>query len=295
MTAPGGRPRASAGRPRAALLALAGALVGCARSAAPAPTPDGGTAAPKVVARVNGRALTEMDLLVRQRTDPHGAEAGQSVEAALDALVLQELAAQAAKAEGLDRDPALHEEQRLLEAQVQAARRRALAQRYVQREVARRAAVSDEQLRAFYDAHVGELGLELRVHQILRRSRADIERALAALQAGQPFEQVFTEGAALPAGATPWDLGFLAWQQLPSPWRPVVFRLKDGEVSPIIEGPGGRFWLVKVVARREGAPPPLEQVGPGLRRLLEAERGADLKDEVEASLRASGRVERPAP
>jgi len=48
-----------------------------------------------------------------------------------------------------------------------------------------------------------------------------------------------------------WDMGFMHWAQIPTILQEPLKTLKDGQVSGIIKGPAGRYWILKVIARQE--------------------------------------------
>jgi hypothetical protein len=258
-----------------------------------------------VVAVVDSRPITALEVTIESKSATSH-ETGASRDHAgasrydrevLDEMVRQELAAGRAVELGLDADEAYQQELRALEAQLASFKRKRLSELYYGHELAERAKVDDSFVRAWFDAHAGELRAELHVRQILLRDRGSIDEAAAALAQGADFEEVAARPfASLPPEALekePWDLGWLRWHQIPDAWRDAVYRLPDGGVSPVIEGPKRRYWIVQVVERRTADDVTFESVKPLLVERLRDERTRALRSEIDRDLRRSGRVVYP--
>ncbi len=279
------------------LLVVLGASAACTpggAGAAPAATKTGPPSTP--VATVNGVAITEAELAVVLKPSAHGGDAAgrERRQGALDALVREELFRQAAEGAGLQPEPAALEEVARLEALVSVARRRAAADAYV-RAVLEKAEPTDAEARAAFEQNAALLRSEYHVQQLFLRDEATIAAAQLKLAAGAAFDEV-ARGLfpGLPAGVTaPWDLGFLTFKQLPEPWRPVLARLDPGQVSPLIKGPGGRFWLLRLVGKRPSAGSSFEELKPLIVDDLKRARLEPSVAQAEAALRAKAKVRVP--
>lgn len=276
-------------RPLLVLFALGAACAG-EHPATPPLAPAGET-----LVKVNGVALGEADLQARLRSsEGHGGElTPERRRSTLEVLVGQEVLAQKARALGLDRDPRYVDAMRAAQAQVAALRRSELAQAFVREQVAAKVDVTDEQVRRYFDAHARQLGTEYQVAQILRRDRAAIDKAAAALREGRPFEGVAVEGyPTLDAASTrPWVMPYMRWQQLPEAWHEAVGKLMPGETSGVVAGPGGRFWLLQLLDRRDVPGVTYESVAPALKEQLRSQALEALREKTEAELRAAAKVE----
>lgn len=281
----------------AAALLLIACDQGAATSSQPAPTAPAPAASlpADALVTVNGAAIGQIDLEIElSRKDHDAAARPPQPEDVLERLVDRELFAQEAARLGLDADTSYQTKLRELEAQVDAFRRRELTRLFTSREVDRKAVLSEAEARAYYDAHAAEIRSELHVHQILRRSEAEIRAAHEALKSGKPFDEV---AASLfpklpPAAPRPWDLGSLTWQQVPPAWRDVVYDLEPGETSGILTGPRNRYWLVKLIARRDNPAHTFEAVRPVLEELLKGDRVGAARKAALAELRAKATVDR---
>ncbi|MBI5485728.1 MAG: peptidyl-prolyl cis-trans isomerase [Deltaproteobacteria bacterium] len=242
--------------------------------------------------------LTDLDLRVASgATEAASTHADVPAPVPLAALVRDELARQTALALGLDADPDYRRELAEMQARLEGFQRERLAGMYFRAEIARRAVVNEAEARRYFEANRERIRTELLVWQILVRDEDGAERAAAELAAGEPFEEVAREQLPdVPAmERSPWDLGYLRWNQIPEPWRPVVYDLAAGGTSGVIRGPNRRFWIVKLVARRENPGLTFDAVREPLLALLRDERRLEARPAIERRLLESASVEYPAP
>jgi len=276
---------------------LAALLAACPPASS---APDAGPAfALNTVATVNGVKLTELELQLRMKTaGMHGESAPEKQrEAALDALITQELMAQRAKELGLDRDPGFLAVRAQLEAQKAELERRELAQLFEEKEVRQKAQVTEAQARAYFEKNRAKLSERLYVSQLLVVGREKLEPLKKRIDSGESFDAVVGSFfPPRPGTPQPWKLGPLSWQQVPEPWWPVLDKLKVGEVSDIIDGPAGRAWLVRLDARNTDDSLTFEKARPSIEAVLKSEaltvRHAELIKSLEAKaqiLRGGGK------
>lgn len=234
--------------PLLSLLAL-----GCANASSAEPSGDKGAPGKDVVAIVNGVNITDRDVRLRAKgaeghKEGRAAAAPPDLGGVLETVIREETAAQKAKELGLDADPKYQEGLAQLEAQVVAYRRKALSELFWERHVDKKAAPSEAEMRAYFDKNQAKIRMSLHIKQIMRKGRPAIDEAKAQLDAGKSFDEVAASQLPnLPPNVTPWDMGYLGFYKVPEPWRPVVYDLPTGKVSPVIAGPNERYWLVVVV------------------------------------------------
>ena len=279
-------------RPAPLLLALAAALAACAGGDDPSPE-----AAAPPVARVGEAVLTEVDvadaLAVGGAVDSATARA-QVVEQ----WVRRELLVQAARADGLDRDPAVR--RALAESERATLAAAALDRLYAA------APPSEADLRAAYDRERDALVLDepaVRVRHLRTGSRAAAEAARALLNdaAEGGADIAFGEAARRYADDAGGALA-LAAEAVPesaladlAPGLPrAVARLAPGGAAAVVED-GGAFHVVQVAERaRAGAVPPFgwvrddlaERLAVRLRRRQETR----YLESLRAEARAAGRL-----
>ena len=285
--------------PRAALLvALALGSAACGQESPTsnvAPPPSASALAPTDgLVTVNGAVIGNVDLKLRLKNDSHEADAHAKpdrAKAVLDTIIRQELMAQRAVELGLETDPKYQEGLHQMEAQVNAFKRKELAELFVRREIEKKAEITDEEARKVFDANASRFRTELRISQILQRSEAAIGKVQEELKQGTPFEEVAAKRVPpTPDGQKPWDLGYMSWNKMPPAWRGVVFDMKPGEVSGIMRGPNDRFWIVKVVDVRETPDVTFESVKAAIMADQKGAKIDELRERTERELRAKAKI-----
>lgn len=133
---------------------------------------------------------------------------------------------------------------------------------------------------------------ERHVWQILRRREGLLEQDLNDLEQGTSFEEVARKRfSRLPkTGGAPWDLGYLKWNQVPEPWRNVVYDLKKDQMSGIIRGPNKRFWIIKLIDKREDPATTLESSKPMIVAVLKNAKFEELREKTERDLRTKATI-----
>lgn len=288
------------------VMLMAGLAVGCdektpswAVGVGARPTAEAAAPPP---ATVNGAAISAAELALAMGTaaraeNPHGGGSGVAPDRAqvLAGLIDQELAAQRAVALGLDADPGFKDELARLEAQLASVRRQRLAALF-DKDLAARTVADPAAVRAFYDQHEAEIRTRIHVWQMLFRDRAKATAAAAELAAGAPFEAVAQQALNAAAGTAPWDVGYLAWNQLPPAWATEVATLAVGATSGVISGPGGRYWIVRLVDRQRDEAQTFERARPAIELRLGDEAARAARAQALTELRQRARIElAPAP
>lgn len=256
-----------------------------------------GKSSSPLVVSVNGVGLTEADVQLALKPVSHGGEASTAErrKAVIAGLVREELARQKALELGLEPEGAGAEEVGRLELALNAARRHALAEAYFNKQVLKKAEPTEQEARQYFEANAALLKTEFGLQQIFVRDEAAITQAQAELAKGAAFEEVARrQYPGLPEGVgLPWELGFLSWKQLPEPWRPVLQTLQPGQVSPVLKGPGGRFWIIKLLERRAKPEVSFEELKPLIVEDLKRSRLEQLTQQSEQELRKSARIVEP--
>lgn len=245
------------------VIAVLAALAGCGAKQDSAPAPRNVlTDAPagSAVVTVDGEVVTEPLLQAwaeRRRLDVANPEQRQrALDGLIDALVLAR--------DALNSNLAHDDKVRAALAQT---RMEQLANANVD---AFRAAspITQEQLKAFYDEEAAKTGnIELQLQHILFADEASARAALdVAKQPNANFEEIMAGYETTARQAKQLDWANLS--QLPPELAHVARDLQDGQLAdqPVQTQYG--WHVVKRVASRPYAPPPIEQVGEGARRQL---------------------------
>lgn len=248
----------------AAAFAFALALSGTASAQTDAPKP----ATTKVVATVNGEAITELDLAaalpdVRDSLGQYPPD--QQLTALINSVIDIRLMARAAEAAGLDKT---EENSRFL-AYV---RERTLRNAYLQDKLG--TVVTDAAVKARYDAEVAKFvpGDEVHAVHILVKTEEEAKAIIARLDQGGDFAAIAKEKSIdTGSGAQGGDLGFFGKGAMVKPFEDAAFALPAGTYtkSPVKSDFG--WHVIKVLEKRKESPPTFEARKEELSRALTRE------------------------
>ncbi len=264
-----------------------------AATARPSAGPSGAPVLPPdTVVTVNGVPITEADIRQESKGDVHGALPDEGKRKAIvELLVKRELLRQQALSRGLDTQPEYLQRRAALDAQLRSFERNELPQALLRAELAA-TQVTEADARAWFEANKNRVAAEVHIKQIMAKTRAQADALHAQLEAGTPFDDVartLLPGVEIGPKA-PWDLGFLRFTQMAPQWLPVVYDVPDGKHSAVIEGPGNRFWILQVLAKRPAASVTFESLSAGIIERLRGERAAERQVALEAKARAEAKI-----
>jgi hypothetical protein len=156
----------------------------------------------------------------------------------------------------------------------------------------KRSSISDEEGWEYFEENADSIRADIRVWQILRRDESLIEQDRDDLAQGASFEDVAGKRFQdLPqTGQSPWDLGYLRWEQIPEVWWNVLDDLSVGETSDIIRGASGRYWIIKIVDRRENPDISYEDVEAKIKAVLKSRRIRQFRDDLNRELLGEARI-----
>jgi peptidyl-prolyl cis-trans isomerase C len=243
-----------------AILVLAVALVVAATSARAAdPTPP----RPKdpVVARVNGFEIYRSDIQVAaQGLSPEMRQqpADKIYNLILDQLVGSALAAQAARREKLEDNPAVKRRMVLIQNQL-------MAQLYINDLI--RKNLTDSKLKQAYARYLKTAPPreEVKARHILLASEADAKAVIAELKKGADFATLAKEKTTDPTGkASGGELGWFARDQMVPAFADAAFKLKKGQFTETPVKTQFGWHVIEVEDRRLAKPPSFEEVKPQL-------------------------------
>lgn len=252
------------------------------------------TKAGETLVTVNGVPIGKEDVRFELKsTRGHkGEKTPTQVKNILEGIIKDELVYQRAIEIGLDADLNYQKELRKIEAQLNSFKRKELAKIFYRKQIVKKVEVSDTEARKYYDKNVEWMKNEVHVWQILRRKSREIEKDLKDLSSGASFEEVAKKRfPTLPTtGRSPWDLGYLRWQQVPKAWREVVYTLSPGTTSAIISGPNRRFWIIKLIDKRENPELTFEYARPAIIEIIRSEKVAALRKRTQRELKERAQI-----
>lgn len=227
----------------------------------------------KTALTVNGQEIgqSELDFYMQMRMSQ---ARGQQVAPAQiqDEIIQMELLAQAAEKEGLANDPAIL-------AEINNARRNALA-RAVVRKVVLATPVSEEEIRAEYDAKFGATDAkEYKARHILLKTEEDAKMVIEKLKAGGDFAELAKEHSTGPSGPTGGDLGWFGNGQMVAPFWEGTKALNKGEFSQAPVQTQFGFHVIKVEDTRAAQAPAFEEVRGQIQQMLSKQKFENFVEE----------------
>jgi len=297
-----------------ACLALVGALSGCPREQKQQEDPN-------VIATVNGEVIARADferLLTREAQAMEGIapRTPEQIEpykqALLDTLVEHALLLQAARAAGVDVtaeevdrrvlalsseypagtfDEALEQSGTTRAALTRSTREQLTIEKLLSNEVFARVAVTEEQIRRYFDEHADEFQEPEQVHalQIVVKGLDEARRIQQQLWQGKKFGDLARRYSLSPDAKVGGDLGFFARGTMPAAFDEVVFKLSPGGTSDVVSTEYG-FHLFRVVEKKPARKRELSEVRAAVEQKLVSQLRADMQKAYVAGLRAKAVV-----
>ena len=148
------------------------------------------------------------------------------------------------------------------------------------------AAVTDEDLKARYDAEIGAMPAseEVRARHILVQTKDEAEAAIKRLDEGADFATVAQELSTGPSGPEGGDLGFFSAGQMVPPFEAAAFALEAGEYTKEPVETQFGWHVIRVEEKRQAEPPSFEQVKEQVRQVVLRERYMELVQQARNEL-----------
>ncbi len=185
----------------------------------------------------------------------------------LENFILSKLLVDEAKRRGLDKDEEIRK-------QLDEMEKRLILQK-VFKDLQQNVAVTDEDVKAYYDANPAEFTTaEIKVSHILLEDEASAQEVLEKVKANpDSFAELAKtrskDTATAPEGG---DLGFFGRGRMVPEFEQAAFELeKPGDLSEVVKSPFG-FHVIRLTEKKEGEKRPFEQVAGEIRTKLLQER-----------------------
>jgi hypothetical protein len=247
------------------------------------PVGRGGESAGPVMARVNGHPLYRRDLEAYLPESDRDEVTAEDRSASFRRWLSTQLLYEEAQSGGLEMS-------RDLEWQLEQYRRDLIADRLLQQVLNERAVVTREEAMAYYRAHRDEFNLEVRVSHILTENLEEAEEAQEMLKT-RPFSWVARQMSVDKHTGAGGDLGYLSRGNMPVEFEKVVFRMRVGEVSEIVESEFGYHILKLTDVRASLNELPFESVAEEISRELLLRKRAAVYDSLITTLRSRAKVD----
>jgi len=148
--------------------------------------------------------------------------------------------------------------------------------------------VSEAKVKEYYDANIAKAEAETEAHaaHILVTSKAEAQKVIDSIKAGETFEAAAKKASKDSSAANGGDLGWFKKADMVPEFSDAVFALKKGEVSGPVESQFG-LHVIKLIDTRKAAKPTFEESQEGIMRSLVREQG----NKVMEDLRKASKVE----
>lgn len=242
---------------------------GATQAQAPAPAPAVVAETGEVVATYGDGKLTSEELVVELQRLPQRSRATMDADGRkrfVENYVLNDLLYAEGLRQGLGSDPDI-------DRQVNDLRRRLVVQRVV-RKLQDMPPVSDEQVKAYYDANADRYSTTtIKARHILVKDEAKANELQAQVkQNPEQFGDLAKANSVDTASARKGgDLGFFGRGRMVPEFETAAFALKSpGEISEIVKTPYG-YHIIQLEERRDGEQKPFDQVKEQIRATLRNE------------------------
>jgi peptidyl-prolyl cis-trans isomerase C len=214
------------------------------------------TAQDKVVAKVNGRDITETDMRLAEAeigNDLGSIPAEQRRRVLVEYLIENHLFAQAAEGDKLGSGPAFDERMKYWQ-------RRAMRDAYFDKSI--KDSVSEADAKKLYDDQVSAARPqeEVRARHILVESEAKAKEVFELIAHGEDFARMAKQHSKDPGSKDDGgDLGYFTKGQMVPQFEEAAFKLKKGDISQPVQSQFG-WHVIKLEDRRQRGAPPFDQI-----------------------------------
>lgn len=204
----------------------------------------------------------------------------------LDELVNNALFAQEAKRRGLDQDKDVVDA-------VNRYKQTILAEK-LKSEVGKDVYVSDKEVEDFYTKSKERLKEvpEFKVREIGVGTESKAKEINMRLLQGEDFATVATSTSVLESARKGGDLGYISYDpksKFDKFWN-VVAALDEGSISNVFKGDDGKYYIVKLEAKRAAEAPPLSKIKDDLKKRLEDVKRSEKLATIISSAKEKSRV-----
>ena len=258
---------------------LVSAATGCERR----PVGGAGSDAGPAVARVNDRLLHQREFASMLPEDYPVVLTLEERKAYLDRWIATELLYEEAVKEKVGSSDEI-------EARLEQYKKDLVAEMLVQQVLKERAVVTDEEVRAYYEARIEEYTREYRVSHILTSTRENAEEVKELLKK-QAFSWVASRRSIDRHTGGGGDLGFLSKGNMIAEFEAVVFKMQVDEISDIIESDFGYHIILLTDVREAQGRLEFEDAAEEISRTLLFEKRAAVYDSLITALREKAEID----
>lgn len=249
--------------------------------------------ADKPFVSVNGVAVSQAtaDIFIASSKAQGIADTPELRSKVRDELIRRELMLQEAKKIGIDSRPevaaeAEAEKQKII-AQAEAVKQTIIIRAYV-RDFVKKNPVTDEQLKATYEAYRAKGGsTEYKVRHVLVKTEGDAKAIIAKLDQGAKFEDMARQSIDTGSAASGGDLGWSSPAKFVKPFADALPGLKKGKYSAVPVKTEFGYHVIKVEDTRPLKVPSFDE----MKHMLNNDAEAMLVDKMLADLRSKAKIQ----
>lgn len=232
------------------------------------------------VASVNGTYISKKTLETLEKEIAERSQ-GQTFpkEQLLEELIQRELLIQQAVQKQLDKSPEVIERMATV--------RNSLLSQAALQDYLKANPVTDEEIKAEYDAKMANMGSEYKARHILVKTEDEAKKLIAELEKGGDFTALAKKHSIDPMGSEGGDLGWFTADRMVPPFSEAVVALENGKFS---KQPVQTQFGWHVILREESralTPPPFDSVKEQIRPMLQRQKAQTMIE----SLRKNAKVE----
>lgn len=242
----------------------------------------------KVVAEVDGTKITLSEFNQKMQQIPGMAHTTMDQEAKkkmLDNLIIRHLLIQEAMNKGLDKDKEVVDKMKDVQDRI-------LLDQFLDKEIKQKAAVTNEEVKAYFEANGAEMKENEEIHaaHILVKSKDEADAVLKRLKKGENFAEIAKDKSEDPGSKNRGgDLGFFPRGQMVPAFEDAAFKLKPGELSDPVQTPFG-YHIIKAIEKKGGKTLTLEAAQPMIQQKLMQEKQTKAFDTIVAALKAKAKI-----
>ncbi len=223
-----------------------------------------------VIAYIGKESITQQDLdeLTRNVPEPfRKAFAQKALERLIDTYVFSKIA----KEKGIDKKSEFI-------ARLEKEKARILAEYFIEKNVQVPQPVSSEEIQKYYEQHADMFQTKdkIKASQLVFKDQKEADQVKKKLDAGESFQSLLKNKETIQASPKSGDLGWIEKGKMPKAFDEVVFQLKKGEISPIVQTALG-FHIVLVEDKAMASKKTLQEVEAQIRSRISSEKQAQLK------------------
>lgn len=220
----------------------------------------------KVLAEVNGKAITSEDFDREVKALPEYvravADTPKGRKEMIDTLVMRELILQSAAKEGIDKSKDIDEK-------LADIRKRLVIDTYLKKKIESEAKISDEEMKSFYDQNKDKFQASemVKASHILLKSEDEAKKVLEQLKGGAKFEDLAKKVSVDSSAAKGGDLGWFSKGNMVPAFEKAVYALKEGQTSGIIKSEFG-YHIIMLTGKRAAGLRPFEEAKDQIKAAL---------------------------